>query len=142
MNIDLLLRAADFVESNSDHDYCSSNILSASNNHRKQLREKVCHRRGYHNELERRRRADLRDNLELLKDVIPFNIEERRLSTVKLLNEAASYVRRLKKKAGTLNIEIQKLSTELESLENKSNDHVITEDLRDEIEVHETVVID
>ncbi|GIX83950.1 BHLH domain-containing protein [Caerostris extrusa] len=102
MNIDLLLRAVQFVETNSDHDYCSSDFVNSPRNPKKQVKDKSSRRRGYHNELERKRRADLRDNLELLKDIVPGCSDQRRISTVKLLNEASAYIESLKEKSDKL----------------------------------------
>ncbi|GFU67300.1 BHLH domain-containing protein [Trichonephila clavipes] len=113
MNIDLLLRAVHFVETNSDHDYCSSEFCNSLRNQKKQLKEKSSRRRGYHNELERKRRADLRDNLELLKDSVPACSDQRRISTVKLLNEASSFIESLKERSNRLELEIEKLKLEL-----------------------------
>ncbi|GBL97629.1 hypothetical protein AVEN_49137-1 [Araneus ventricosus] len=113
MSIDLLIRAIHFVEKNSDHDYCSADLVNSPHHPKAQLKEKTSRRRGYHNELERKRRADLRDNLELLKAIVPGCSDQRRISTVKLLNEASSYIESLKEKSDRLESEISRLEVEL-----------------------------
>lgn len=115
MSLELLIRAIQFVETNSDHDYCSADLTNSSRYIKVQPKEKSSRRRGHHNELERKRRADLRDNLEILKAKVPGCSDQRRISTVKLLNDASSYIESLKEKSDRFESEINRLKIELQS---------------------------
>ena len=114
MNIELLLQAARYVEKHSDHDYCINEERNVSSGDRAPQKSKL---RFYHNELERKRRADLRENLDILRQMVPADEKEKRLSTVRLLNKASSYIHLLKKKTKIIDIESQKLQTELDCLQ-------------------------
>lgn len=127
MNIDLLLEAVKFVEQNPDHDYCTDkmNIINSSDVTVKCFpKQKLSRLRGYHNELERKRRADLRHNLELLKKLVPVDTGDKKISTVRLLNEAASYINRLREKHRLLDFEAQKIEIELKCLREEMNKYI------------------
>lgn len=126
MNIDLLLQAAQYVEKHSDHDYCLhkvGNSPSDSKSKRKPLEESKLRR--YHNELERKRRADIRGNLEILKKIVPVDENDKRLSTVRLLNKASSYINLLRKKYRNIDFETQKLEIEVECLQEEINKYAV-----------------
>lgn len=119
MSLDLLLRAIQFVETNFDHNYCSPEFAPFVENAKKEVNGKSSRRRGCHNELERKRRADLRGNLELLKHKVPGCSHQRRISTVNLLDEAASYIHSLKGRSDALQLQIGALQAELEQKQKK-----------------------
>lgn len=124
MNIDLLIEAAHYIEKNKDHDYCSEDIpeTHAPDIISTRLQEKYCMRK-YHNELERKRRADLRDNLDMLKKIMPAEEGVKRFSTVKLLSNAASYIKRLQMRYETIDFETQKLGIEIKCIEEELKKH-------------------
>lgn len=128
MNIDLLLEAAQYVEKRSDHDYCVNELRSddspSDGKSKRKLSEESKLRR-YHNELERKRRADIRENLEILKKILPVDENDKRLSTVRLLNKASSYINLLRKKYRYIDFETQKLEIEVECLQEEINRYAV-----------------
>lgn len=128
MNIDLLLEAAQYVEKHSDHDYCVNEVRSdnsPSDGKSKRKPSEASKQRRYHNELERKRRADIRENLEMLKKIVPVDEKDKRLSTVRLLNKASSYINLLRKKYRIIDFEAQKLEIEVECLQEEINRYAV-----------------
>ncbi|KAG8180797.1 hypothetical protein JTE90_008582 [Oedothorax gibbosus] len=120
MNIDLLLRAIQFVESTFDHDYCTAKTMPPVVKPKKEIKTSKLGRRGYYNELERKRRSDLKDKLGLLRDAVPVCSDHRRISTVNLLKEASSYIVTLKGKSDNLQSQIDTLEAELSRRQKKA----------------------
>lgn len=116
MNVHLLLQAAYYVERHLDHDYCNgANPVLPGNS--KPASDEKSRLRVYHNELERKRRADLRDTLDILKKEVTTDEVDKRLSTVRVLEKAALKIRSLNMKYKAIDFETQKLQIELECLQ-------------------------
>jgi MAX dimerization protein len=73
----------------------TTNMKSASNN---SLNRKPQGNRSTHNELEKNRRAHLRNCLEKLKDIVPVGGDSSRHTTLGLLNKAKHFIKTLEEK--------------------------------------------
>jgi hypothetical protein len=57
--------------------------------------EDSCERRNQHNDMERKRRVDMRDAISKLRKLVPAVADNKRAAKVLILNEAAAYCRQL-----------------------------------------------
>jgi len=102
MSIDTLLAAAEYLERcerETEHGYASS-IIPASNytsiqSTKKSKVKKKHENRTIHNELEKHRRAQLKNRLDKLKELVPLSPQSNRHTTLGLLNKAKNYIETL-----------------------------------------------
>ncbi|XP_077992361.1 max dimerization protein 1-like [Glandiceps talaboti] len=102
MSIAQLLQAAEYLERRereSEHGYASQLPLNEDST-RKRLKSKKIHTssRSTHNELEKNRRAHLRNCLERLKEIVPVGGEASRHTTLGLLTKAKAFIKNLEDK--------------------------------------------
>lgn len=139
MSIAALLEAAEYLdrrEREQEHGYASSlpipleTSLKSVNNNRKQKSssKKATGNRTTHNELEKNRRAHLRNCLERLKDMVPLGADASRHTTLGLLTKAKRFIKNLEDKERKqyiyreqLNREQRYLRRRLESLNTSYN---------------------
>ncbi|GAB6024413.1 hypothetical protein CHUAL_009578 [Chamberlinius hualienensis] len=115
MSIAALLEAAEYLdrrEREAEHGYASTmpmpNDLNNNNNHhhhhqhsnRRKTKSKKSqgNSRHTHNELEKNRRAHLRNCLEKLKDLVPLGPDANRHTTLGLLTKAKAFIKNLEDK--------------------------------------------
>ncbi len=99
-NINQLLQAAEFLERRErEHGYASTMPYNHESTRRK-LKVKRLHAnsRSSHNELEKNRRAHLRNCLERLKEIVPLTTESARHTTLGLLTNAKDFIANLEEK--------------------------------------------
>lgn len=103
MSLEILLKAADFVDHQpyreSEHGYASQpKVFHTSQRH---YRGNKKHRivRSSHNQLEKKRRANLRQCLAGLRELLPRNVSSERFTTLLLLRKAIIFI---KQQEGTL----------------------------------------
>ncbi|XP_062977052.1 max dimerization protein 3 isoform X1 [Elgaria multicarinata webbii] len=101
-NIQVLLQAAEYLERRereAEHGYaslspyCGQDVLQARR--RPKPRKALNSLRSVHNELEKHRRAQLRQCLEQLKQQVPMNTEHSRYTTLNLLHRARLHIKKL-----------------------------------------------
>jgi MAX dimerization protein len=107
MNIDAILKAADYIERQereAEHGYAISRHFETTEHvRRRRLSTSACRLgksttnglRSSHNELEKNRRAYLRNCLERLKDVVPLGHDTTRHTTLQLLTDAKLLIKQL-----------------------------------------------
>ncbi|XP_015268021.1 PREDICTED: max dimerization protein 3 [Gekko japonicus] len=101
-NIQVLLQAAEFLERRereAEHGYASLTPYCGKGTIQSQKRMKprkaLKNVRSVHNELEKHRRAQLRQCLEQLKQQVPLNSEHSRSTTLSLLHQARLHIKKL-----------------------------------------------
>ncbi|XP_065105273.2 max dimerization protein 3 [Paramisgurnus dabryanus] len=102
-NIQVLLQAAEYVERRereAEHGYASvlpfySNALSDKRKKQKSKAQSPGNSRSVHNELEKHRRAQLRNCLEQLKQQVPLSSDSSRNTTLNLLRQAQRHIKKL-----------------------------------------------
>ncbi|KXJ14617.1 Max-interacting protein 1 [Exaiptasia diaphana] len=102
-NIEQLLEAAKILEKRDEAKKRSSTPIKMV---KKSTRRSPSYSRTTHNQLEKNRRAHLRDCLELLKDLVPSPPEHQKATTLALLQSAQQYIKVLQ-------------ASEKEAIENK-----------------------
>ncbi|GIX68415.1 max dimerization protein 1 [Caerostris darwini] len=102
MSIAALLQAAEFLERRereAEHGYASSMMpVQIEITRRKPKPKKSQGNRSTHNELEKNRRAHLRNCLEKLKELVPLGPESSRHTTLGLLTKAKAFIKVLEEK--------------------------------------------
>ncbi|GFY54786.1 max dimerization protein 1 [Trichonephila inaurata madagascariensis] len=101
MNIAALLQAAEFLERRereAEHGYASAMPVQIEITRRKPKSKKSQGNRTTHNELEKNRRAHLRNCLEKLKELVPLGPESSRHTTLGLLTKAKAFIKTLEEK--------------------------------------------
>ncbi|XP_035211501.1 max dimerization protein 1-like isoform X2 [Stegodyphus dumicola] len=101
MSIAALLQAAEFLERRereAEHGYASSMPVQTEITRRKPKSKKSQGNRSTHNELEKNRRAHLRNCLEKLKELVPLGPESSRHTTLGLLTKAKAFIKTLEEK--------------------------------------------
>ncbi|GFR17353.1 max dimerization protein 1 [Trichonephila clavata] len=96
MNIAALLQAAEFLERRereAEHGYASAMPVQIEITRRKPKSKKSQGNRTTHNELEKNRRAHLRNCLEKLKELVPLGPESSRHTTLGLLTKAKAFIK-------------------------------------------------
>ncbi|XP_070541580.1 max dimerization protein 1-like isoform X1 [Ptychodera flava] len=116
MNIAQLIQAAEYLERRereSEHGYASQLPINEESS-RKRLKTKKTHSssRSTHNELEKNRRAHLRNCLERLKEIVPVGSEASRHTTLGLLTKAKMFIQNLEEKEKKQAQQKEKLSRE------------------------------
>ncbi|XP_063148159.1 max dimerization protein 3 [Candoia aspera] len=101
-NIQVLLQAADYLERKereAEHGYASLSPYygqdALQSQRRPKTRKALRNLRSVHNELEKHRRAQLRQCLEQLKQQIPMNAEHSRYTMLGLLHRARLHIKKL-----------------------------------------------
>ncbi|XP_048343899.1 max dimerization protein 3 [Sphaerodactylus townsendi] len=101
-NIQVLLKAAEFLdrrERETEHGYASPapycGECPKQSQKRVKPRKALKNVRSMHNELEKHRRAQLRQCLEQLKQQVPLNSEHSRSTTLSLLHQARLHIKKL-----------------------------------------------
>ncbi|XP_076337905.1 max dimerization protein 1-like [Tachypleus tridentatus] len=98
MSIAALLQAAEYIERReraAEHGYASTAIHPNDLSRRRQKSRKIQGNRTTHNELEKNRRAHLRNCLEKLKGLVPLGPESSRHTTLGLLTKARLFIKNL-----------------------------------------------
>ncbi|XP_061542169.1 max dimerization protein 3 isoform X2 [Phycodurus eques] len=130
-NIQVLLRAAEFLERRereAEHGYASllppSPTLSYDISKQKSKKISAGGNRSVHNELEKNRRAQLRQCLEQLKKQVPLASDSMRNTTLNLLRRAKLHIKKLQEQdaraeqlKGRLRWEQRELQVRLEQLQ-------------------------
>ncbi|KAF8791520.1 max dimerization protein 1-like [Argiope bruennichi] len=101
MSIAALLQAAEFLdrrEREAEHGYASAMPVQIEITRRKPKSKKSQGNRSTHNELEKNRRAHLRNCLEKLKELVPLGPESSRHTTLGLLTKAKAFIKTLEEK--------------------------------------------
>ncbi|XP_054709727.1 max dimerization protein 1-like [Uloborus diversus] len=101
MSIAALLQAAEFLERRereAEHGYASTMPIQTEIIRRKPKSKKSQGNRSTHNELEKNRRAHLRNCLEKLKELVPLGPESSRHTTLGLLTKAKAFIKSLEEK--------------------------------------------
>lgn len=101
MSIHTLLQAAEYIERRereAEHGYASTMPIPADLPKKKPKVKKTQGNRTTHNELEKNRRAHLRNCLEKLKEMVPLGPEANRHTTLGLLNKAKVFIKTLEEK--------------------------------------------
>ncbi|XP_055681100.1 max-interacting protein 1-like [Lutzomyia longipalpis] len=119
MSIDALLKAAEYLdrrEREQEHGYASSlpmpDKTNRNSSNRKAKSKKSSGNRTTHNELEKNRRAHLRNCLERLKDIVPLGADASRHTTLGLLTKAKRFIKNLEDKDRRQNFHRDQLSRE------------------------------
>jgi len=100
MSIDTLLAAAEYLERcerETEHGYASiipTNYTSIQSTKKQKVKKKH-ENRTIHNELEKHRRAQLKNRLDKLKELVPLSPQSNRHTTLGLLNKAKNYIESL-----------------------------------------------
>ncbi|XP_068708835.1 max dimerization protein 1-like [Montipora capricornis] len=89
MNIEQLLEAAKIIE---QRDEAKKQTQASVKRDRKPTKRSQSYSRTTHNQLEKNRRAHLRDCLELLKELVPSPPEHQKATTLALLQSAQQYI--------------------------------------------------
>lgn len=89
MNIEQLLVAAKILE---QRDEAKKQTQASVKRERKPTKRSQSYSRTTHNQLEKNRRAHLRDCLELLKELVPSPPEHQKATTLALLQSAQQYI--------------------------------------------------
>ncbi|KAJ8015405.1 hypothetical protein DPEC_G00025780 [Dallia pectoralis] len=134
-NIEVLLQAAEFLERRereAEHGYASVLPISSQGDGDKKIKQKnkkllaAGSNRSVHNELEKHRRAQLRHNLEQLKQQVPLSSDSMRNTTLNLLRRAQSHIKKLQEQderaeelKGHLRWKQRELRVRLESLQGR-----------------------
>jgi len=101
MSIAALIQAAEYLERRereAEHGYASSLPLPHDLSRRRPKSKKSQGNRTTHNELEKNRRAHLRNCLEKLKEMVPLGPESSRHTTLGLLTKAKGFIKNLEEK--------------------------------------------
>jgi len=101
MSIAALLQAAEYLdrrEREAEHGYASTLPLPHDLSRRRPKSKKSQGNRTTHNELEKNRRAHLRNCLEKLKEMVPLGPESSRHTTLGLLTKAKAFIKNLEEK--------------------------------------------
>ncbi|XP_076364357.1 max dimerization protein 1-like isoform X2 [Tachypleus tridentatus] len=101
MSIAALLQAAEYLERRereAEHGYASTMPHPNDLSRRRQKSKKAQGNRTTHNELEKNRRAHLRNCLERLKDMVPLGPESTRHTTLGLLTKSKLFIKNLEDK--------------------------------------------
>ncbi|XP_072026768.1 max dimerization protein 1-like [Amphiura filiformis] len=100
LNITQLLQAAEFLERRErEHGYASTLPYNHDSSKRKtKVKRLHSNSRSTHNELEKNRRAHLRNCLEQLKEMVPLETESSRHTTLGLLTTAKAFIQSLEEK--------------------------------------------
>ncbi|XP_064601959.1 max-interacting protein 1-like [Liolophura sinensis] len=101
LSIAQLIQAAEFLERRereAEHGYASTLPMPDESKRNRSKPKKSQGNRSTHNELEKNRRAHLRNCLEKLKDMVPLGRESSRHTTLGLLTEAKSFIKNLEEK--------------------------------------------
>lgn len=101
MSIAALLQAAEYLdrrEREAEHGYASTLPLPHDLSRRRPKSKKSQGSRTTHNELEKNRRAHLRNCLEKLKEMVPLGPESSRHTTLGLLTKAKAFIKNLEEK--------------------------------------------
>lgn len=101
MSIAALLQAAEFLERRereAEHGYASAMPIPNDISRRKPKSKKTQGNRSTHNELEKNRRAHLRNCLEKLKEMVPLGPDSSRHTTLGLLTKAKVFIKNLEEK--------------------------------------------
>ncbi|XP_061473592.1 max dimerization protein 3 [Rhineura floridana] len=101
-NFQVLLQAAEYLERRereAEHGYASLSPYSSQDalqsRKRSKPRKALQSLRTVHNELEKHRRAQLRQCLDQLKQLVPMNTERSRYTTLSLLHRARVHIKKL-----------------------------------------------
>ena len=104
----MLLEAAEYVQMHeisrdredvaNEHGYASTMPRQVDYTRRRQKTRKTQGNRSTHNELEKNRRANLRQCLEQLKEIVPLGADSTRHTTLGLLVKAKSFIKVLEEK--------------------------------------------
>ncbi|XP_038046129.1 max dimerization protein 1-like [Patiria miniata] len=114
-NITQLLQAAEFLERRErEHGYASTMPYNPESSRRKLNKVKRLHSnsRSSHNELEKNRRAHLRNCLERLKEIVPLTTESARHTTLGLLTNAKDFIANLEREERKYQLHKDKLARE------------------------------
>ncbi|XP_064465620.1 max-interacting protein 1-like [Ornithodoros turicata] len=101
MSIHTLLQAAEYIERRereAEHGYASTMPMPSDLTKKKPKAKKTQGNRTTHNELEKNRRAHLRNCLEKLKEMVPLAPDTSRHTTLGLLNKAKVFIKNLEEK--------------------------------------------
>lgn len=101
MSIAALIQAAEYLdrrEREAEHGYASTLPLPHDLSRRRPKSKKSQGNRTTHNELEKNRRAHLRNCLEKLKEMVPLGPESSRHTTLGLLTKAKAFIKNLEEK--------------------------------------------
>ncbi|XP_076365015.1 max dimerization protein 1-like isoform X1 [Tachypleus tridentatus] len=105
MSIAALIQAAEYLdrrEREAEHGYASTLSLSCDFRHRRAVSKKSDSQghfnRTTHNELEKNRRAHLRDCMENLKEMVPLDPDSSRHTTLGLLTKAKLFIKGLEER--------------------------------------------
>jgi len=101
MSIAALIQAAEYLdrrEREAEHGYASTLPLPHDLTRRRPKTKKSQGNRTTHNELEKNRRAHLRNCLEKLKEMVPLGPESSRHTTLGLLTKAKAFIKNLEEK--------------------------------------------
>ncbi|XP_063221704.1 max dimerization protein 1-like [Bacillus rossius redtenbacheri] len=101
MSIEALLQAAEYLERRdreAEHGYASTLPMPEDLIHKRPKTKKSQGSRTTHNELEKNRRAHLRNCLEKLKEMVPLGPEASRHTTLGLLTKAKRFIKNLEEK--------------------------------------------
>ncbi|CAK9252632.1 unnamed protein product, partial [Sphagnum jensenii] len=96
MSIAALIQAAEYLdrrEREAEHGYASTLPLPHDLSRRRPKSKKSQGNRTTHNELEKNRRAHLRNCLEKLKEMVPLGPESSRHTTLGLLTKAKAFIK-------------------------------------------------
>nr|BAF35982.1 bHLH transcription factor MAD [Molgula tectiformis] len=126
VGLDILIKAADYIETcenekrhrESDHGYASTYRYIDDNEplHKRVKITKKNQSRTSHNELEKNRRAHLRNCLDNLKAIVPLGQDASRHTTLGLLNKATSLIEDLERQQKIYNKQKSDLSNHNEQL--------------------------
>jgi hypothetical protein len=97
MNLEILIKAADFIDRQpyreSEHGYASQPKVfhSTPRHYRGSKKHRIM--RSSHNQLEKKRRANLRQCLASLRELLPRNVSSERFTTLLLLKKAIIFIK-------------------------------------------------
>ncbi|XP_065317765.1 uncharacterized protein LOC135926039 isoform X2 [Gordionus sp. m RMFG-2023] len=114
MSLELLLEAAEYIEKRekAEHGYASLRYQDPAHLSHKKSSKKFPGKRSSHNELEKCRRAYLRNCLNGLKELVPLDANTYRHTTLGLLNKAKLHIKNLEENAKSLSRRKEKLFSE------------------------------
>ncbi|XP_013774543.1 max dimerization protein 1-like isoform X1 [Limulus polyphemus] len=130
MSIAALIQAAEYLdrrEREAEHGYASTLSLSRDLRHRRAVSKKS-HSQGHfnrttHNELEKNRRAHLRDCMENLKEMVPLDPDSSRHTTLGLLTKAKLFIKGLEEREKKQQVQKEQLLREQRYLRRR-RDHL------------------
>ncbi|XP_013413351.1 max dimerization protein 1 [Lingula anatina] len=122
MSIAQLLQAAEYLERRereAEHGYATTMPMPDDYMKRKSKPKKSQGNRSTHNELEKNRRAHLRQSLELLKEIVPVGPEATRHTTLGLLTKSKAFIKALEEKERKYNIQKENMLREQRHLKRR-----------------------